>query len=123
MKRLTNKLLHKAMVFCINNYGISKFKKEIPVVDVIRENSDYYGWYENDDNIIFLNKALILNDLDFAETFIHEYQHYLQSPVWDTRYARKFTYSKHPYEKKAESVAVRDADVLIEYLNQEDIYK
>ena len=34
-----------------------------------------------------------------AETIIHEYQHYLQSPSWYTRYySMGYRYDNHPYE-------------------------
>ena len=34
-----------------------------------------------------------------AKSIIHEYQHYLQSPSWYTRYySMGYNYSDHPYE-------------------------
>ena len=39
---------------------------------------------------------------ELIRTLVHEYQHYLQSPSWMTRYYKMgHTYESHPYELKA----------------------
>jgi len=37
-----------------------------------------------------------------VETLVHEYQHYLQSPLWMKRYyTMGYNYNDHPYEVQA----------------------
>ena len=44
---------------------------------------------------------------ELIRTIIHEYQHYLQSPSWMTRYYNMgYDYSDHPYELAAYKEAV-----------------
>jgi hypothetical protein len=46
---------------------------------------------------IYYNNIGSLEEL--IRTVIHEYQHYLQSPSWMTRYYKMgYDYSNHPYE-------------------------
>ena len=104
--------------FCIGKYGYSKFQSEEPYVEVIKDNTTYFGWYDCIENVIYLNKTCMFNTTEYCKTIIHEYQHYLQSPTWNTRYDRKFIYSKHPYEKQAEFIAVKDYKKLMRYLRK-----
>ena len=58
--------------------------------------------YNFTDNSIVLYYRLIEDEKHLAETLIHEYQHYLQSPSWFTRYYNMgHSYSDHPYEVAA----------------------
>ena len=48
-----------------------------------------------------------------AETIIHEYQHYLQSPSWYTRYySMGYRYDNHPYEIAAFNEEKNYANIL-----------
>jgi len=64
------------------------------------------GWFDPELNIIVLVVDNIDSKIDFIKTLLHEYQHYLQSPKWMTRYYKMgHSYKTHPYElasKRAE---------------------
>jgi hypothetical protein len=90
-------------------YGYSKFHECSPYLEFEPYLfSKYTGEdsteaeYNFTDNSIILYYRLIEDEKHLAETLIHEYQHYLQSPSWFTRYYNMgYDYSDHPYEVAA----------------------
>ena len=55
--------------------------------------------YDRIDNSIVIYYPQMTSRKQIIETLIHEYQHYLQSPSWFTRYYNMgFEYNNHPYE-------------------------
>ena len=96
--------------WCWDNLGSSKFqsyKKPDIIYDWVA--SDLVGeWVTNDNEIIvYVNE--IDNLKEFIQTIIHEYVHYLQSPIWYSRHWNRKPnqkYFDHPYEAEAEEVAV-----------------
>jgi|TARA_R110000823_G_scaffold278412_2_gene396840 hypothetical protein len=105
VKRLSKQYLEK----CIEVYGESKHHQTTPYI----EYQPYvYSVYCKDDNpeaeyIFDYNTIVIyyknIEDTEhLARTILHEYQHYLQSPSWMTRYYNMgHYYSDHPYEVAA----------------------
>jgi hypothetical protein len=92
-----------------NHYGESKFKNTVPYIAI--EDSPYsdeevapdqFGEYCR-----MLNEITIYwKNMDSLEilvrTLVHEYQHYLQSPIWMARYYNMgYGYNDHPYEVAA----------------------
>ncbi len=63
--------------------------------------------FDRQENTIVIYWPKMVNKKWLVQTLIHEYQHYLQSPVWMKRYYNMgYDYTNHPYEvaaKKAES--------------------
>lgn len=58
--------------------------------------------FDSTDNTIVIYYPKMKNRKHVIQTLIHEYQHYLQSPTWMTRYYRMgHHYSDHPYELAA----------------------
>ena len=58
--------------------------------------------YDNITNSIVVYYPKVEDAKHLAEIIIHEYQHYLQSPSWMTRYYRMgYRYDNHPYEVAA----------------------
>ena len=90
-------------------YGYSKFHECSPYIEFEPYLfSKYTGEdhteaeYIHDYNSIILYYRHIRDEKHLAETLIHEYQHYLQSPSWMTRYYKMgHCYSDHPYEVAA----------------------
>jgi hypothetical protein len=86
-----------------NVYGKSKHQQTTPYVylskDVIDNIKGEYCYILNEITIYYRN----INSLEeLIRTIIHEYQHYLQSPSWMTRYYRMgYDYTNHPYEVAA----------------------
>ena len=88
----------------VEHYGCSKFHPCTPYLYFEKSNEGDLAKGE----YCFLHNELILyyNNIESIEelvkTIIHEYQHYLQSPSWFTRYYKMgYSYSDHPYEVKA----------------------
>ena len=100
------------------HYGYSKFNPSLtPYIDL--ETSIYGrlageeddgttgyespdGEYDNDENVIFIYYPKIKSIKHLIETLVHEYQHYLQSPIWMKRYyTMGYDYGNHPYEVQA----------------------
>ena len=96
--------------WCWDNLGSSKFqsyKKPDIIYDWVA--SDLVGeWIStNNEIIVYVNE--IDNLKEFIQTIIHEYVHYLQSPIWYSRHWNRKPnqkYFDHPYEAEAEEVAV-----------------
>ena len=90
-------------------YGYSRFHECSPYLEFEPHLfSKYTGEesteaeYNFENNSIILYYRLIKDEQHLAETLIHEYQHYLQSPSWFTRYYNMgYCYSDHPYEVAA----------------------
>ena len=90
------------------HYGFSKFHECTPYVEIQdspyddADDPDLIGEYRSDDNSLILYWKNIKSFDDLVKTIVHEYQHYLQSPSWMTRYYRMgHYYSDHPYELAA----------------------
>jgi hypothetical protein len=97
-------------------YGYSKFAECTPYIEY--EESIYANLPEEDDielreqnpdaeydyitNSIILYYPKLKNKKQVIQALIHEYQHYLQSPSWMTRYYKMgYNYNNHPYELAA----------------------
>lgn len=125
-KRLAKHFLSK----CEELYGFSKFYECTPYLEFEKSIYSRYAEDENDwhkceeddtpqaefdciENTIVLYYKNILNEKQLAETIIHEYQHYLQSPSWMTRYYNMgYSYQDHPYEVAA-TAAEKDVKKLL----------
>ena len=86
-----------------NRYGPSKHQQTFPYIflskDIIDDIKGEYCYMFNEITIYYRN---IESLEELIRTVIHEYQHYLQSPSWMTRYYRMgYDYSNHPYEVAA----------------------
>ena len=96
--------------WCWDNLGSSKFQShEAPDVYYDWAASDLLGeWVSSENEItIYVNEIDSLKE--FIQTIIHEYVHYLQSPIWYSRHWNRKPnqkYFEHPYEAEAELVAV-----------------
>jgi hypothetical protein len=100
-----------------NKYGFSKFAQCTPYVEYEKniyarlsgEDDDGElgeqspeAEYDRIDNSIVLYYPNMKSRRHIIETLIHEYQHYLQSPSWMTRYYNMgCDYNNHPYELAA----------------------
>ena len=98
-------------------YGYSKFAECTPYVEY--EKSIYArlssedddgelgehcpdAEYDNITNSIIIYYPKMKSRKQIIQTLVHEYQHYLQSPSWMTRYYKMgYDYNNHPYELAA----------------------
>jgi hypothetical protein len=99
----------------VRKYGHSKFADTLPYVEYEKnvfseeevltseDKKDCpYGEYDTIDNSIVIYYPKMKTKEQLVKTLIHEYQHYLQSPSWMTRYYNMgYGYNDHPYEVAA----------------------
>jgi len=104
--KVTKRLSKQYLDRCIDVYGYSKHHDTSPylefqpyVYSVYTEDDNPIAEYIFDYNTIVIYYKNINSVEDLAQTIVHEYQHYLQSPSWMTRYYNMgYNYSDHPYE-------------------------
>jgi len=89
-------------------YGESKFQTTTVYLSI-----ETSGYSDKEDKNVDGEYCAVLNEIvvywknikseeHLYRTLIHEYQHYLQSPRWMTRYYKMgYNYSDHPYEIQA----------------------
>lgn len=85
-------------------YGLSKHHNNTPYIYICDEptSDDVKGEYCHIINEITVYIQNIHSHEELIRVLIHEYQHYLQSPSWMTRYYRMgYRYDNHPYEVAA----------------------
>ena len=107
--RTTKRLAEKYLDKCVEIYGHSNHHDCTPYLEfqpyvhsVYTEDDNPFAEYIFDYNTIVIYYKNIDSAEDLAQTIIHEYQHYLQSPSWMTRYYNMgYSYSDHPYEVAA----------------------
>lgn len=104
-KRDISQMIHQYFDKIVTHYGESKFHIETPWLVVEdspysdADDKDLIGEYCSMNNELIVYWKNIRNTEDLVKTLIHEYQHYLQSPSWMTRYYNLgYTYDNHPYE-------------------------
>lgn len=82
--------------------GTSKYNNEFPLVEYDDTSWNLDGEYDSQENIITIYSESISSKQQLIQTLLHEYQHYLQSPLWMKRYyTMGHTYESHPYEVEA----------------------
>jgi hypothetical protein len=93
------------------DYGHSKYHQTLPYLSIEdspysdADDPDCFGEYDRDENELVVYWKNIHSREDLIRTIIHEYQHYLQSPIWYSRYwTMGYGYVDHPYEVSARKV-------------------
>lgn len=85
-------------------YGYSNFHSSVPILEIDESPysdaiGDSFGEYSFSENVLVIYWKKIESKEDLIRTILHEYQHYLQSPIWYTRYfTMGYGYNNHPYE-------------------------
>jgi len=89
-------------------YGYSKYHKSLPYLMIEdspysdADDPDCFGEYDKDENELIIYWKNTDSAETLSKTIIHEYQHYLQSKSWFTRYYNMgYGYNTHPYEISA----------------------
>ena len=105
IQKITEKIYNQV----IDYYGESNHQDDVPYVAIedtpysdSKVPKDLYGEYCSMMNEITLYWKNIPSLEVLIRTLVHEYQHYLQSPSWMTRYYKMgYGYNDHPYEVQA----------------------
>jgi hypothetical protein len=110
--------------WCKKRYGRSKYNGRYP--EVVFRKGDYYdgeewGYYDEIDKCIYINRDKHETLLDLVDTMIHEYTHYLQNMYHYQILAKYLDHHEHPMEIAAEETAKKDRLECISYL--ENLYK
>jgi len=111
MKKLTRFHCLKIMEWCKKEYGRSRYNGRYP--DLEFKKGDYYvgedwGYFDNIDNLIFINSDKHSTIEELANTVIHEYTHYKQSMHHYAILGEYLEPHDNPLEKQAEFIAQRD---------------
>lgn len=104
ISNLSNQYLFKIEQY----YGESKYQTSTPYLSLEDEkNSDGEDLNIKGEYCKILNEIIIYwknieSKEELIRTLIHEYIHYLQSPIWMIRYySMGYDYTTHPYELQA----------------------
>ena len=109
------KIVEETFPKIIEHYGLSKFQDCTPYVEYdtsiyarLSGEEEMEGEQNPDAEYCSMNNEIIIyypkmeDRKHVIETLVHEYQHYLQSPSWMTRYYKMgYNYNDHPYEVAA----------------------
>lgn len=108
---ISKKSARLTLDWCVNRYGVS-IHNDILTLDIkFRSKLEFYGEYDVDDNVIYLNPTKHKTLVEWVNTIIHEYTHFRQNiDVMYTKYYVKYgrTYENHPHEVTAHRVANQD---------------
>ena len=87
------------------DYGLSNHQPVFPYLEIEdspyddADDVDLIAEYKNWENSLVVYWKNIASKEMLIKTLLHEYQHYLQSPSWFTRYySMGHGYNTHPYE-------------------------
>ena len=109
------KLAEKYLDRCLDIYGHSKHQDSAPYLEFETSIYDRLSGeegmegeqspdaeYDSITNSIVVYYPKVESKKHLAEIIVHEFQHYLQSPSWMTRYYKMgYNYNDHPYEVAA----------------------
>jgi len=115
IRKEVQKIINEVYPHIEKHYGFSKFQECTPFVEVHHNIYARYSGIEDadgdetpdaefdaDDNTIYVYFPQMKSRKHIIQTLIHEYKHYLQSPLWMKRYRTMgYDYFTHPYEIQA----------------------
>jgi hypothetical protein len=111
-KKPTHHDAKKILQWCVEKYGESKVNGHIPVIEYRKPDysqEDYSGYYDEDEELIFVNRELVTTIKELVKTIIHEYCHYRYHLMEDYYVLAKYLKrSDNPMEKEAEKIENRD---------------
>ena len=111
-----NDIINEVFPKIEKHYGFSKFHECTPYVETHRNIYERYSGeegMEGDEDGCHAEYCSMNNEIivyypnmksrkHIIQTLVHEYQHYLQSPLWMKRYyTMGYDYGNHPYEVAA----------------------
>ena len=109
----------KIYSWCKKKYGRSRYNGRYP--DIVFRKPDYYtgedwGYYDEDEQLIYINKDKHETIEDLIHTIIHEYTHYKQSMHHYQILAKYLDSHEHPLEIEADKIADKDTEECLAYL-------
>jgi Zn-dependent peptidase ImmA (M78 family) len=107
---ISRKTATLTLEWCINTYGPS-IHNDLATLDLkLRSKLEFYGEYDSEDNVIYLNPKKHRSLKEWCNTIIHEYTHFRQNidGMYTRYYEKGRTYDTHPHEIAANRTADRD---------------
>jgi Zn-dependent peptidase ImmA (M78 family) len=111
----------------MNTYGKSRYNGDFPCVEYRKP--DYTeegcsGYYDEVDELIYVNKELNPTIEELTKTIIHEYTHYVKHPMEDYYVLSKYlNHDDNPMEKEATYIEERDYKKCMTYLSKINLRK
>ena len=110
--KLTYHDARKVLDWCIEKYGPSKINGNRLSIQYRKPDfseEDMSGYYDRDDETIFVNRLMNENLSDLVKTVIHEYVHYRFHNMKDYYVLSKYlSHDKNPMEIEAVKIENRD---------------
>lgn len=107
-KREVEEIADKALDWCATNFGKSRWCDTLPIVEVEYDGGKHVrGEFDGENCMITLYSKSNTSPKIVIMTVLHEFKHYLQSPVWLERYSKQYSgkLNRNPYEIEAEMFA------------------
>jgi len=114
---------YKILWWCISEYGRSKLNGPYPYLEYRK--ADYYtgedcGYYDEIEQVIFINKDAHLTLEDLVKTIIHEYTHYVKHSMHEYKILSKYlSHHRNPLEIDARRTENRDYKKCLKFLKKE----
>ena len=120
---VTRATAQKILDWCYFTYGRSKINGAYPALE-FRKPDDYtgddYGYYDEIDQTIFVNKEIHHDLAELVKTIIHEYTHYVKHSMHEYQILAKYLpHHRNPLEKDALKVERRDYKKCLRFLKKE----
>jgi len=120
--KLNHHTAGKILHWCIEKYGPSKINGNRLYMQYRRPTHDQEGlagYYDKDDDLIYVNKDLNTSLKELTKTIIHEYTHYRCHNMNHYHILAKYVdYDSNPMEIEAERIENRDYKECVTYIKK-----
>jgi len=120
---VTRGTAYKILWWCVAEYGRSKLNGPYPYLEFRKGDyytGDDYGYYDEVEQVIFINKEANLTLEELVKTIIHEYTHYVKHSMHEYQILAKYlSHHRNPLEIDARKVERRDYKKCLKYLKKE----
>ena len=114
---------YKILWWCISEYGRSKLNGPYPYLEFKKADEysqDDYGYYDEIEQVIFINKDMHNTLEDLVKTIIHEYTHYVKHSMHEYKILSKYlSHHRNPLEIDARRIERRDYKKCLKFLKAE----
>jgi hypothetical protein len=121
----TRSTAYQILYWCIAEYGRSKLNGRYPHIeyrkyDAETEDEEEYGYFDEVEGVIVINKETNKTLTDLVQTIIHEYVHYRFHSMAEYRVLSKYlSHARNPLEIDARKIEKRDYKKCMKYLKKE----
>ena len=114
---------YKILWWCISEYGRSKLNGAYPYLEFKKADEysqDDYGYYDELEQVIFINKDMHNTLEELVKTIIHEYTHYVKHSMHEYKILSKYlSHHRNPLEIDARRIERRDYKKCLKFLKEE----